>query len=375
MSVFRNKQGPKRMLIVVPIYGSYRAFLKGAAAWFSARGWEVHVATNLTGAKVLPDNAQLHDISIPRGGNSIQLCRSAWALRQLIRLLQPVIVHAHFSVGMLVTALARPRGVCAVGTFQGLRFPLARGVARAVFKIAECFSVWRLQRSWVLTEDDYRAVPKFIRNKLRIQSGFGFGCDVNHYSVLNFRKNDRIEQRRLAGIGSEDFVFVFVGRLTAFKGYPLVLEAFNRLCSERNDVSLLVVGEEDPLHAVGFPCSSQNDNIYHVGWKDDPAPMLLMADAMVFPSSREGMPVCVMEALAMDLPVILSNSRGCRQLARLAESNLVLDELSCEAVYWKMLKLLDARKPLAKYPPELRLKIDRDRFHQHLHESYEDLLG
>ena len=50
----------KRLLIVVPIYGSYRAFLKGLAAWLVECGWEVHVATNLTGAKVAADVAHLH---------------------------------------------------------------------------------------------------------------------------------------------------------------------------------------------------------------------------------------------------------------------------------------------------------------------------
>lgn len=376
MSHCASQKSPSRLLIVVPIYGSYRAFLRGASARLIEQGWEVHVASNMTGADVLVDDATLHHVSIPRGGNPIGLLQSARSLRRIIGLLKPDIVHAHFSVGILVAALASPvQGVCFVGTYQGLRFPLARGLAKLVFKIAECFSIWRLHRSWVLTADDYNAVPEPLRNKLRIQPGYGFGCDVSHYSVARFSTEERLHQRKCAEICADDFVFIFVGRLTAFKGYPLVLQAFNRLCSVRRDVSLVVVGEQDPLHPIGLTGMSSNHKVYHLGWKDDPAPMLLMADAMVFPSAREGVPVCVMEALSMELPVVLSDSRGCRELADLTRSNLVLSELSSEAVFEEMLDILQQPKPRTECFKEVRMKVDREHFYEHLRESYEELLG
>lgn len=375
MSHSAGQDSPGRLLIVVPIYGSYRAFLRGATAKLIEQGWEVHVASNMNGVGVHIDEAKLHHVPIPRGGSLMQLWQSARSLRQLIRLLNPKVVHAHFTVGMLVTALASPvPGVCCIGTFQGLRFPLARGMSKLIFKMAECFSIWRLDRSWVLTADDYKAVPEPLRNKLRIQSGYGFGCDVSHYSVARFPAEERFKQRKTVGICVDDFVFIFVGRLTAFKGYPLVLEAFDRLCSVRSDVSLVIVGEQDPLHPVGLINRSSNDKVYHLGWKDDPAPMLLMADAMVFPSAREGVPVCVMEALSMELPVILSDSRGCRELAKLTRSNLVLHELSSGAVFEKMLEILPQAKPRTEYFRDVRQKIDRKHFYEHLLESYEELL-
>ena len=335
----------------------------------------MHVASNMTGAEVLVDDAKLHHVSIPRGGNPMQLWQSARSLRRLIRFLKPEMVHAHFTVGMLVAALASPvRGVCFIGTYQGLRFPLAKGIAKLIFKMAECFSIWRFHRSWVLTADDYTAVPEPLRNKLRIQPGYGFGCDVNHYSVARFSAEEKFHQRKIAGICADDFVFIFVGRLTAFKGYSFVLEAFEQLCSVRGGVSLVLVGEKDPLHPVGLANGSSNDKVYHFGWKDDPAPMLLMADAMVFPSAREGVPVAVMEAFAMELPVILSDSRGCRELANLTRSNLVLRELSSEAVLEKMLEILQQPKPRTECFREVRQKIDREHFYEHLRESYEELL-
>lgn len=316
----------KRLLILVPVYASYRAFLRGLAAWLVERGWEVHVATNTEGFQVEEDAATIHHLSIPRGANPFQLLKAGRALTRLIRDIQPTLVHAHFSVGMLCLALAsRISGIRYLGTFQGMRFPLASGASKWLFQWVECFSILRLDQSWVLTADDFDAVPAFVRKKLAIQEGYGFGCDIEHFDRARFSEADNLELRRNLGIPDGDFIFIFVGRLTAFKGFPLALEAFQNLRKERQNVHFLVVGEMDPQHPLNLPELATIEGVHHVGWQDDPAPYLAMAAAMVFPSEREGMPVCVMEAMAMGVPVVTTNSRGCRELVINENSGLIVE--------------------------------------------------
>lgn len=361
----------KRLLIVVPIYGSYRAFLKGLAAWLVECGWEVHVATKLTGAKVAADVAHLHQVEMPRGANPLQLFKASRQLTALIKELQPTVVHAHFSVGMLCLALAsRVKGMRYLGTFQGMRFPMASGLSRWLFKLVECFSILRLDQSWVLTADDYVAVPGSVRNKLAIQEGYGFGCDIVHFDPTRFSELDDLKLRSELGIPSGEYVFIFVGRLTAFKGFPLALEAFQLLRQENDDVHFLVVGELDSQHPLDLPDLNSLEGVHHVGWQDDPAPYLAISNTMVFPSEREGMPVCVMEALAMGLPIILSNARGCRELGMLAQSDLIAEELSAKAVYAKMREVLERSEVSAGCLDGVRDEIDRTRFYSHLDESY-----
>lgn len=305
----------KCLLIVVPVYASYRAFLKGLAAWLTERGWEVHVATNLAGVEVEEDVATLHDVGMPRGANPLKLYQASRALARVIEGLRPAVVHAHFSVGMLCLALPRRvQGVRYLGTFQGMRFPLAHGLARLVFKLVECFSILRLDQSWVLTEDDFDAVPRCVRKKLAIQEGYGFGCDIEHFDPERFTDVDRAALRRKLGIGLNDTVFIFVGRLIAFKGFDLALEAFQQLRAARSDVHFIILGECDPVHPLNLPSLNKLEGVHHLGWCDDPAPYLSIANAMVFPSEREGMPVCVMEALSMGVPVITIHARGCNSL-------------------------------------------------------------
>ena len=164
-----------------------------------------------------------------------------------------------------------------------------------------------------------------MRKKLAIQEGYGFGCDIVHFDPTRFSELDDLKLRSELGIPSGEYAFIFVGRLTAFKGFPLAMEAFQLLQKKRKDVHFLVVGEADPLHPLELPDLNTLEGVHHVGWKDDPAPYLAISDAMVFPSEREGMPVCVMEALSMGLRVIGCATRGCYQLKKVTPQLVLVD--------------------------------------------------
>ena len=328
------------------------------------------MATNLTGAAVEVDVASFHHIDMPRGMDALKLFKAGRVLTNLIRSNKPTVVHAHFSVGALCLASAtRVKGVRYFGTFQGMRFPLATGLSKWIFKIAECFSVLRLDQSWVLTADDYDAVPNFIRRKLSVQAGYGFGCDIESFDPARFSDLDRSALRSELGIGIEDFVFIFVGRLTKFKGFPLALEAFQQLRQERSDVRFLVVGEFDTQHPIDLPNLNLIPGVHHVGWQNDAAGYLAISNIMVFPSEREGMPVCMMEAIAMGLPVITSEARGCVVLARLC-NGIVVYPLSVEGLMSSMLGVIEkgnATRGALKH----RALLDRIEFHQATLASYE----
>jgi len=124
-------------------------------------------------------------------------------------------------------------------------------------------------------------------------------------------------------------VFVFVGRFAQFKGFDLAVRAFLRVAAEDARLRLLLVGAPDPLHPTGLSADEERARkdcrqILDVGHQTDVRPYLLAADAMVFPSQREGFAVCLMEALAMGVPVITRDARGCREVVRDETDGLVL---------------------------------------------------
>ena len=118
------------------------------------------------------------------------------------------------------------------------------------------------------------------------------------------------------GISDEELVLGFVGRLTADKGVPELLEAFEEILIRQPDCWLLLVGwfdqAEDALEARWRARVAEHPRIQHVGYVEDTAEYYRVMDIMVLPTHREGFPNVVLEAAACGVPVITTQSTGAR---------------------------------------------------------------
>ena len=119
-------------------------------------------------------------------------------------------------------------------------------------------------------------------------------------------------------IDSDDFVFIFVGRLVTDKGINELISAFDDISHRNRKVKLLLVGnresELDPLKKETLEIISKNSNIIEVGYQPDVRPYFAISDVLVFPSYREGFPNVVMQAGAMGLASIVTDINGCNEI-------------------------------------------------------------
>lgn len=135
----------------------------------------------------------------------------------------------------------------------------------------------------------------------------GSGVDVEYFKASNKTEENT------------SFRFLFMGRLLNDKGINELIDAFNRVNGKNKEVELLLLAKFDD----GNPSSikkellnewlENNSNIRHVEACDDVRPFIANADAVILPSYREGMPKSVLEAMAMEKPIIVSDVPGCRQ--------------------------------------------------------------
>jgi len=109
-----------------------------------------------------------------------------------------------------------------------------------------------------------------------------------------------------------------IGRLSEQKGHLLLLEAVGRLVAEGLQFKLILVGD-GPLRGEIETLISQlvlQDQVEITGWasNSEVQQQILAARAMVLPSLAEGLPVVVMEALALGRPVISTYVAGIPEL-------------------------------------------------------------
>ncbi len=115
-------------------------------------------------------------------------------------------------------------------------------------------------------------------------------------------KASRDETRERLGLDGK-IVFVFVGRVVPDKGMVELAYAFRNMRSQRNDVSLVIVGDGVGVPAMKTILRCVPDVIF-TGFQEDIGTYLQAADVFVLPSYREGMSTAVIEAMYFGLPII-----------------------------------------------------------------------
>jgi glycosyltransferase involved in cell wall biosynthesis len=351
----------RRVLLVVPSGTSFHTFFRGVAdAWLQSGG-ELAVAAGpeLPGhATEWPGAVERFTLPAFRGGNPWSLWAAGRRLADVVNRWNPAIVHAHFAAGVAAAAVARSIVGASrrrwVGTFHGLHMSIAgaRPIVSRLTTAAERWAARRMDTVCVLNREDAAALLAILpAERVRLVASSGVGCDLAAFDPGRFPAGWREELRTRLGIRSDSLVVAFVGRRTAFKGFDVAVRGFMR--SGLEQASLLLVGAADRAHASGLTSVERtalaaDPRIIDAGWQWDVAPYLAVADVCLLPSVREGLPVAGMESLAMGVPVVTVDSRGCRDVVRDGIDGVVLDAADAELI-------ADALRSLAG---------DRDRLHR-----------
>jgi len=364
---------PKRLLFIIPRQLSYQLFLSELSETLTASGVEVHCACSVDLSVSRESLVRFHHIPLPRGMNPIKHFRTARQLRTLVTEIRPELIHAHFSSAIFTTALAvKSFWPTTIGTFQGLSYPLVQGqLRRLAIKQAETWASSRLHGVWVLTQDDYLRIKRDAPlAKSYLQQTPGFGCRLRYFDPTTISSEEQEQLRQSLDIDKNDRVYTFIGRFTEFKGFALTVRSFLELNQRFPKSKLLLIGQFDDLHPSGLDKLqiaqiSRHPAIRNVGWQSDVRKYLSITDAVVFPSEREGVPVSLMEAIAMGVPVITMNARGCRDVVTDKVNGLLLYERSKSALMHAMIRIYEdeqLRSLLRKGALATRERFDRQHY-------------
>lgn len=111
--------------------------------------------------------------------------------------------------------------------------------------------------------------------------------------------------------------WVSVGRLDVTKGYDLLMEALAAIPPEVRSGLRWDIHGVGPMRSGLLSLASSlglGDVVTFRGYTNDVVTVLLEADLFVMPSRHEGMPISLLEALALDVPVLASDFAAARDL-------------------------------------------------------------
>ena len=275
------------------------------------------------------ERVAIQSINLTRKITPLKDLKAVIKLYNFLKKEKPHIVHSHTPkagiVGMLASYFASvPYRLHTVAGLPLLEATgLKRKVLNAVEKITYNCATNVYPNSYGLKKIilDNRFVNK---EKLKvIGNGSSNGIDTSYFDPKLFSIKDKEVLKTNLRIKNTDFVFIFVGRIVSDKGINELVASFEKLSSKNKNVKLLLVGpfEEklDPLKEKTTLIIKHNKQIISVGYQKDVRPYFAIANALTFPSYREGFPNVVMQAGAMELPSIVSDINGCNEII---ENNL-----------------------------------------------------
>lgn len=139
--------------------------------------------------------------------------------------------------------------------------------------------------------------------------------------------------------------FVFVGRLAPEKGIAVLVEAASQLHERGLDFRVVIVGD-GPLSkdiATSIQSRGLSKHFVMAGWQSSEGVRRLLEDsrALVLPSFAEGLPVVIMESLAVGRPVISTQIAGIPELVRPGETGWLVPAGSSVALAAAMAEALE----------------------------------
>jgi glycosyltransferase involved in cell wall biosynthesis len=138
------------------------------------------------------------------------------------------------------------------------------------------------------------------------------GIDTGEFS----RRLTRAEARPGFGVEPGRFLLGAVGRLSAEKGFDLLIRAVGQLVSEGLDVGLLIAGEGEERAQLQARIGELGlgDRVRLLGYCSDTRTLYQSLDAYVLSSLREGLPNVLLEAMALQVPVVATRIAGVPRL-------------------------------------------------------------
>jgi glycosyltransferase involved in cell wall biosynthesis len=282
-----------------------------------------------------------------QGINPFYELRTLWRLTQLYHQLDPDIVH-HFTIkpvlyGSTAAHILRIPGIINSITGLGHLFIDPEPITRLLRRLASWLYRINLRGTEVIFEN-----PE--DRKIFIEWGFikprqghlilGTGVDVERFRPTAKENNPPI--------------VLFSSRILVTKGVLEYVEAIRILKAKGINARFALAGKPDPGNPASIPDEQieawkQSDLVEWWGWQSDMPAALAQTDIFCLPSYREGVPNALLEATACGLPIVTTDTPGCRDVVTNGVNGLLVPVKNAQAI-------ADALKTLI-LDPELRRRM------------------
>lgn len=320
----------KKVLFVATVTKHINSFHIPYLKWFKEEGYEVHVASNGNEPIEYCDkHYNLPFERFPLRKNNIKTYRE---LKKIINENKYEIIHCHTPVGGVLTRLAakkaRKKGTRVIYTAHGFHFykgaPLLNWliyypIEKWLSKYTDCLIT--------INKEDYELAKKKFRKCKQIELVHGVGLDTTKFDIEI--SNQALETLKdEISIKKDNIVLTYIAELNKNKNQQLLIKTIEQIVKEGDTRYILLLvgdGKLKERYQKYVKKHKLENNIKILGKRNDIAKILKITDIYVASSLREGLPVNILEAMYMGLPIVATDNRGHRELIKNKKNGYIID--------------------------------------------------
>lgn len=353
----------KKLLMIVNEDRFVLSHRKDIALAAQRVGWDVTVVCKDTGRRNELEALGLNVLELPinpTGMNMRQELRTLWFLYTLYRKNRDAVMHHVGLKNILWGGLAA-------------KFARVHGVLNAVSGLGAIFSGEnkRLIARGVL------AVMRFSNKRKRVKVIFQNQEDKTLFLRYKVIKDNQAEFIKGSGVNLNDFKYVpepecetlkivFSARMVKEKGVIEVIKAAERLRQEyEGRVEFWLCGRlaanADAVSREELEARCDGKYIKWLGFQQEMRSILEQCHIMAFPSYyREGLPKSLIDACAVGLPIVTTNSIGCKDVVDDGVNGFVVPVKDTEALVQKLRILIEDKELRVRMGKASREKAERE---------------
>lgn len=307
---------------------NFSKFNRPFMRWLKERDFVVHYAS--AGEEEVLDCDKHFNIPFSRNPLKPTNLRALYQLRKIIAHEKYDIIHTHTPVGSVITRLAattaRKKGTRVVYTAHGFHF--FKGAP--ILNWLTYYPIEKLMANYTdilvtINEEDYAIAKRKFNTDVRYIAGVGI--DQQKFN-LEVTQKEKETLRASIGLKNDDFVILYLAELSKRKNQLWLIQSLSKLIKNNSDIHLVLAGQD----SLNGRCQRLTEklgvdtNVHFLGYRNDTAELLSITDIVASSSLQEGLPVNIMEAMYIGIPVVAIDCRGSRDLIKDAKNGFIVQK-------------------------------------------------
>ena len=355
----------KKICCITTIDATQIAFVAEAMYQFVNEGYEVTLVCSNTEKvrKLKGDAFRYVDMPMKRGVSISDLLVMPWRFRKLFNREKFDLVQYATPNASLFASIGAWMANVPIRLYcqWGIRYVGTSGIMRQILKFFEHLTC-------ILSTDICAASQKNLEYSVKeglyksqkaqiIGNGGTIGVDLCQFDINNkqlYKESVLLEYPILKG----KIVICSVGRLSRDKGSFELLQAFEKLARNNDNIALLMVGDSEGEIPDSIKPIIKHERIIFTGYTNEVNKYMAACDVLAHPSYREGFSMVIQEAMAMQLAVVTTDIPGPSEVIKNEVTGILVKPRDSESLFDGLNRVINDRQKMIQMGIEGRKRCE-----------------